>query len=1004
MDKIEVFQILGIEETKDEKALRDAYRRRLTAVNPEDDPEGFKRLRAAYEEACRLAKDTGEGQEETADETPSGLWVAKAAEIYGSIGRRRSLEEWKRLFEDDCFLSLEDEENCRIKLLRFLMEHFRLPGDVWKLLDKKLSLTEDASRLREHFPGDFIRYVLNKVERGEDVEFDQFEGADDGPYDLYLQYYDRCWQALQEDDIEQARKNIENADGLEIRHPIMEICRASLLGKTGKGEEAARLLEELRKKYPRDDMISYNAAEALWKLGEKEDGRRRAAEIYMRLKDENVGHYMANVRLTEWYYDNGQPREAKKCAEKVLTFGANEEFMEILVRINRELERDLEDRRDAGDCEAALELCWCFLQDGRVCEGIELALKLEKALSPEREAEWNGLMSKLYVEEAEYETAIEMTRFWEESLKKKMAGEESGEEREKDKDRLRQAHMIRMQCWHNLGFRNEDGFAEAVREGESLLTGSTKDIGVLLEMAQIYVEMQEYEKCEEIVRRLTEDYQIDAAYSISLEGYRRQLNAAGVIRTGSLCIQSFSTFVKAYEYMAKVYLDLERFQDLEGVFADAEKNGVKSDILDAYRFQKDNKPMELDLLNNRLKQFRTKYRKPLEEGKSVMDGKSVFYEKGLPILTKYLYHCPDSYMFVERGIFHRAARHYEEAKEDFEKAISMSPANPYAYNGLSFVYKYMGNYEKALFYMKKAILYIDEEMSPVIYTDLADLYSLLGCYEMALAACEEYERHTEDRSPWYLKEKAELYTALGRTKEAGELYEKAAGKDRWEACEKKLEAWVRCDEKEEGEKLLHSWSEELGLEKGFFATLIERGKGRSAPGRQEEIRYYRGLLWHCLVFGRRDDVEGCLRNLKKYSADTEQDCEGRLADCVFACVLWGLDKEGRSFAEALADWLRKEKFAERDRYFYREKAYLFLEIMAAWYKGEERDKLQERTDSCGICHSCTKAVCRELESARILALLRQNRREEAAERLRSSFRRLQKDEYRLAIEHRIAES
>ena len=55
MEPIEVFQILGIEQTKDERALKNAYRDKLAVTNPEDDPEGFKRLRMAYEEACRYA-------------------------------------------------------------------------------------------------------------------------------------------------------------------------------------------------------------------------------------------------------------------------------------------------------------------------------------------------------------------------------------------------------------------------------------------------------------------------------------------------------------------------------------------------------------------------------------------------------------------------------------------------------------------------------------------------------------------------------------------------------------------------------------------------------------------------------------------------------------------------------------------------------------------------------------------------------------------------------------
>ena len=45
MEKEMSFHILGIEETKDENAVKMAYRKLLKETNPEDDPEGFKRLR-----------------------------------------------------------------------------------------------------------------------------------------------------------------------------------------------------------------------------------------------------------------------------------------------------------------------------------------------------------------------------------------------------------------------------------------------------------------------------------------------------------------------------------------------------------------------------------------------------------------------------------------------------------------------------------------------------------------------------------------------------------------------------------------------------------------------------------------------------------------------------------------------------------------------------------------------------------------------------------------------
>ena len=71
MNRTEAFQILGIEATKDERALKNAYREKLAVTNPEDDPEGFKLLRTAYEEACRYAKEKAPFQHHPRKALPS---------------------------------------------------------------------------------------------------------------------------------------------------------------------------------------------------------------------------------------------------------------------------------------------------------------------------------------------------------------------------------------------------------------------------------------------------------------------------------------------------------------------------------------------------------------------------------------------------------------------------------------------------------------------------------------------------------------------------------------------------------------------------------------------------------------------------------------------------------------------------------------------------------------------------------------------------------------------
>ena len=60
-----IWDELGIAPTNDRAALRRAYAQRLRVTHPEDDPEGFQRLRAAYEHALFIARY------EQADEEPA---------------------------------------------------------------------------------------------------------------------------------------------------------------------------------------------------------------------------------------------------------------------------------------------------------------------------------------------------------------------------------------------------------------------------------------------------------------------------------------------------------------------------------------------------------------------------------------------------------------------------------------------------------------------------------------------------------------------------------------------------------------------------------------------------------------------------------------------------------------------------------------------------------------------------------------------------------------------
>lgn len=980
MELVEIFQVLGIEQTKDERAIKNAYREKLAVTNPEDNPEGFKRLRTAYEEACNYAKEPDGEEAQKQDDSPAGLWVQRAAEIYGRIDTRCNVKLWEELFDDDIFLSLEEEENCRFKLLRFLMDHFKLPTAVWKLLDEKLSITADAGKLKEKFPVDFVGYIVSKCERGEDVEFEQFEGAPDANYDLFLQYYDRCWNALNENQLEQAAEYIKNADDLQIFHPVIEVCRATLLVKQEKPEEAMELMKKLQERFPEDVMVCYNAGEILWNNGRKED----AATVYENLKAANEKHYMANVRLTEWYYECGRYKDAKKCAEEVLSSGADDDFMEILRKVNHELEGEMEENykiSQGRDWRTGLDLGWCYLQDRKITKGIRLALEVKANVPDEKKSECNGLLAKLYVEGAEYEKAISIAEVWEKSLLEKLPGDDA-EEAEKDKDRIRQSHVIRMQSHRCLGYADKKHFAEAVREAEQIETGTSQDIGLLLEKAQIYMEMEEYEKSTELTRRLIEEYQIYAAYATSMEVYRRQWDAQGVVQCGRQCINIFPNYVRAYEHVAKVFLDLKHTEDLKALLAEAEEKGVKSVILDAYRYQMDHEIPSTEELDKKVESFRKEYLDKVEEGELE------YYEKGLPILTEYLYWYPGTYMLVERGIFHKSANHLEEAKEDFEKALAENPAQLYALNGLSFVYKFQGDYERALICMKKAILYMGEDLTAIRYADLANLYSLLGDYDKAWEAYLTFSKMAGEAGKRSLHHMSNLSLCLARVNRvinAAEMMQTYIGSN-LDIYDETVNLYQISGREAFAREQLEKWEKEL----------LNSKQANS----REYARFYSKKAWQELLFGTAENAFVYFEKLIK-SKNCDNSVAGAMCDMIFACILCGDDERGKTYAAKLRYWIQKEKAEGRHDYYNREKARLQLEFLSEYYKADEEtlDKMLASEANCQICHFCTYCICKELEAVRILYMLRKGEQKEAFARLEKNLEIQPLDEYMLAIRH-----
>ena len=90
-----IWNILKIDKTKDKSLIKSAYYNILTSVNPEDNPEDFKNLRTAYEEAIKYT-ETNENND-IKKNTSLDLWLEKVKNIYDNFSLRMDVKKWTEI-------------------------------------------------------------------------------------------------------------------------------------------------------------------------------------------------------------------------------------------------------------------------------------------------------------------------------------------------------------------------------------------------------------------------------------------------------------------------------------------------------------------------------------------------------------------------------------------------------------------------------------------------------------------------------------------------------------------------------------------------------------------------------------------------------------------------------------------------------------------------------------------------------------------------------------------
>lgn len=432
MSITEAFCLLNISQTKEEGAIRSAYHSLLKGVNPEDDPEGFKRLREAYEEAIIYAR-TPQEEEGIADvewlqNQAVGAFMQKLADIYTILPRRIDLSEWESLLSDPVLESFEDAETAKWGLFSYLAEHFRLPDKIWRRLDKEFFIQENQKEFREHVPPAFVDYLLDKLSENQiypEFPYDTFVGAPDADYDRFIRDYTSFMNQnfeRSEESLPEKKRLLDLLYEQKIYHPWCELQNVLYLRDSGEVERSNVLFERLFMENPKDEHIRLVGAELLEEDGKDKEAYRIYQDYLTWENKTKQGQFRSFFGMAKIEGNKGDWVEAKRYADEAYRIGNSEALKEFLQTVYQKIVDEYLSREDDLEEDEVILLGFCFLHLGQWKEGLAFYER-----HPEHQKDTYNCreqLSNFYMYAGQWERVQNETERWRKCLTEEFADSE----------------------------------------------------------------------------------------------------------------------------------------------------------------------------------------------------------------------------------------------------------------------------------------------------------------------------------------------------------------------------------------------------------------------------------------------------------------------------------------------------------------------------------------------------------------------------------------------------
>ncbi len=783
-----IWDILGCEETRDKENLKTAYRKKLKNVNPEDDPDGFMRLRNAYEEAVRIA----DIESDSTDNSQDSELLSAIKSLYNDYSRRISVEEWEQLLDRDEFVALDSATDAFDTLFRFLMEKFFIPKEIWKLIVDRFDIENNAKELAEVYPENFIEYVINNSTYDDILEFELLECKDE-LVDKFLDRYFRLDLAIRKHDYEEQKELIELISDMDAYHPYFEMLKikarlqdfenADADAETADEVEARKEIYQelyqdailLHTDFPEDINFMAICGDIKLLLGDYDD----AGEYYDKALSIKPDSYILKGKLAEQRMCIGEYAKSRDLFMELLRINHYDNSARSgMIRANMGLIEELKAKRtdNPEDKKIPMEIGWSLYQIYKFDSAIEVLDEFEPDES--QTCEYNNLKGRVYLCLQDYYNALKCFHNWKEAIEAIPKDDDSKDAKDKKK-RYGYVNFLIGDC--HLKLKEYDTAREYIKRALSM---EHEEIVLSYEaMCELEYEIGDYESCiavcEELLVREKRSYiayNFMSKASLKLEFIKEAIDAS------NKAMEIYPYIAEPYETQIEVYLKFNQIDGANSVIDRYKAMELESDRIDyckARILATDNKwDMAIAVLDNILDGYESNNSdlddvvkvynlkancldmcEKTDEALSVFEkvvelmpnhstayGRMGIILKGQGKLTKALEMfdrqieiAPDVLSYINRGTLNRFFQKYKSALNDFNEALKLEPDNAFCHSRVGLIYEHHREFQQAIDSYDMALKYITDDNARLqVYTYKARTLQCMKKFEESMSVYKLY--------------------------------------------------------------------------------------------------------------------------------------------------------------------------------------------------------------------------------------------------------------------------